>query len=178
MGPLGKQGKKLQINGKKRREKSSWGRMRKSCGGAKLGRGSEQEDHSRGWERQEGEASCPRDTMTHSKKEKTMEEQSKPEQELSEEQLGKISGGCLECEADKSKYQYHFDRILDGYEGLRNAASRYDVAAIDQIAASILMHQNQIDQFRVAQRSRELTPGHVAIQPGEPGYFYPTDARR
>jgi hypothetical protein len=152
--------------------------MRKSCGGAKLGGGSEQEDHSWGSERQEGEASCTRDTMTHSKKEKTMEEQSKPEQELSEEQLGKISGGCLACEAGKSDHRYHLDRIEDGMQGLSNALRRDDPAAVEQIGASILMHKDQIAQLTAAQKAREATPGHVAIQPGEPGYVHLPRVRR
>jgi hypothetical protein len=107
-----------------------------------------------------------------------MEEQSKPEQELSEEQLGKISGGCRACEAGKSDHQYHLDRIIDGYPGLINAQKRGDHAAVAQITASIAMHQDQIAQLAKDKQAREATPGHVAIQAGDPGYVHPTLTRR
>jgi hypothetical protein len=47
-----------------------------------------------------------------------------------------------------------------------------------QMAASIFMHKDQIAQLTAAQKAREATPGHVAIQPGEPGYVHLPRVRR
>jgi hypothetical protein len=104
-----------------------------------LAAGSGQDDHSRGSEREDrGDGGCrgdaagviPRMSKAERNQEgRTMEEHSKPEQELSEEQLREISGGCGQCIKDLDKAK-HNQRTANGMlRSVQAVAERGDIDA-------------------------------------------------
>jgi hypothetical protein len=96
-------------------------------------------------------------------KEKTMDEQTMPEQPLSAELLQQITGGCKECNRDKLEFLDHLTsyRLHSSHANLAKSNEQYDQYDFHKEKANF--HADKLDKAiqRVAQRG--ATPGHVIV---------------
>jgi hypothetical protein len=103
-----------------------------------------------------------------------MDEQSKVEQELSEERLGEISGGCSACGTDKAHIT-RYTRRKDDLRAQSQAAydrGNYGVSRMYSLAADRVSNQIIAAQERIVGRGH----GHLLDRPYVPDLNLPRPA--
>ena len=83
-----------------------------------------------------------------------MEENRQPELELSEAQLGEISGGCASCSGNLAAISHHTDR-RDVYQALARIAEHYELPEFAQryrLVADFHADRIRLNQARIDAR--------------------------
>jgi hypothetical protein len=101
-------------------------------------------------------------------KEKTMDEHTMPEQDLSEELLQQVTGGCKGCNRDWVKIDDHdiSYKIHTSLADLAEANGHEDLQDFHMEKAFFYMEKGDEARSRIAQR--KATPGHVIIPERQP----------
>jgi len=94
-----------------------------------------------------------------------MEENTKAELHLSEEQLQAITGGCGQCLNDMKQIAHH-EKAVIGYDRLiMNAVKKNNYKLADLALDLRGGHELAIKNINSAINARKMTPGHVEVKP-------------
>ena len=94
-----------------------------------------------------------------------MEENTKAELHLSEEQLQDITGGCGQCLKDMTQIARH-EKAVIGYDRLiMNAVKKNNYKLADLALDLRAGHEIAIKNLNSTINARKTTPGHIEVKP-------------